>query len=56
MTTSVIFCLPYDPLKKELIAFKVNTISTRKRIVDTDVVNDVTCARQSVFTRVVVRD
>ena len=38
MTTSVRFCLSYDPLKWDSIAFKMNIISTRKRIVDTDVV------------------
>ena len=37
MTTIVEFCLSYDPL----IAFKINIISIRKRIVDMDVVNDV---------------
>ena len=41
MTTSVRFCLSYDPLKWDFIAFKMNIISLRKRIVDTDVVNDV---------------
>ena len=40
MTMSVRFCLSYDPLKWDFIAFKVNIISTRKRIVDTGVVND----------------
>ena len=29
----------------------MNIFSIRKRIVDTDVVNDVTCSRQSVITR-----
>ena len=33
----------------------MNIISVRKRIIDTDVVNDVTCERQSVITRVVIR-
>ena len=33
----------------------MNTISARKRTVDTDVDNDVTCTRQSVITRVVIR-
>ena len=33
----------------------MNCISRRKHIVDTDVVNDVTCTRQSVITRVVIR-
>ena len=54
MTTSVRFCLSYDPFKWDFIAFKVNIISTRQRIVDTDVVC-VTCTRQSVMTRVVIR-
>ena len=46
MTTSVRFCLSYGPLQWDFIAFKVNMISIRKRIVDMDVVNDVTCTRQ----------
>ena len=37
------------------MAFKMNIISLRKRIVDMDVVNDVTCTCQSVITRVVIR-
>ena len=53
--TSVRFCLSYDHLKWDFIAFKMNIISLRKRIVDTDVVNDVMHARQSVITRVVIR-
>ena len=40
------------PFKCDLIAHKINIISARKRIVDTDVVNDVTSTRQSVITRV----
>ena len=55
MTTSVRFCLSYDPLKWNFTAFKTNIISIRKQIVDTNVVNDVTCTRQSVTTRVVIR-
>ena len=55
MTTSVRFCLSYEPLKWDFIAFKMKIISLRKRIVDTDVVNDVTRSRQSVITRVVIR-
>ena len=34
MTTNVRFCLSYEP-------FKINDYFNRKRIVDTDVVNDV---------------
>ena len=33
----------------------MNIISLRKHIVDMDVVNDVTCTRQSVITRVDIR-
>ena len=33
-------------------SFKTNIISARKRIVETDVVKDVTFTRQSVITRV----
>ena len=54
MTTSVRFCLSYDTLEQNFITFKMNTISIRKRIADTDIVNDVTCMRQSVITRVVI--
>ena len=54
MTTSVRFCLSHDPLNLDFIAFKMSIISTRKCIADTDVVNDVTCMRQSVITRVVI--
>ena len=43
MTTSVRFCFSYDPLKLDFIAFKMDNISSRKRIADTDVGNDVTC-------------
>ena len=50
MTTRVRFFLSFDPLKWVFIAFKLNIISLRKRIVDTDVVNDVTRSRQSVIT------
>ena len=55
MTTSVRFCLSYDPLELDYIAFEIDNISSRKRIVDTDFVNDVTRSRQSVITRVVIR-
>ena len=53
MTTR--FYLSHDLLKLDFIAFKMDNISIRKRIVDTDVVNDVTRSRQSVITRVVIR-
>ena len=43
---SVRFCLPYNPLKLDFNAFKLDNISRRKRIVDTDVVNDCTSTRQ----------
>ena len=42
MTMSVKFFLSYDPLKWDFIALKLNISSIRKRIVDTDVVNDIT--------------
>ena len=51
ITTSVRFCLWYDPLKITFYRLKMNIISKRKRIVDTDVVIDVMCMRQSVITR-----
>ena len=55
MTTSVRFCLSYDPIKRDFIAFKMDFISIRKHIVDMDVVTDVMSTRQSVITRVVIR-
>ena len=55
MTTSVRFCLTYNPLKWDFIAFKMNIISIRNHIADMIVVNDVTCTHQSVITRVVIR-
>ena len=55
MTISVRFCLSYDPIKWDFITFKMNITSKQKRIVNTDVVNDVTYTRQSVITRVVIR-
>ena len=36
------------------MTFKMNIISRRKRVFDTDVTNDVTRSRQSVITRVVI--
>ena len=50
MTTSVKFCLSYDPFRWDFIAFKTNIISLRKCTADMDVVNDVTCSRRSVIT------
>ena len=55
MITSVNFCLSYDPLKSDVIAFKKSIISLRKHMVDMDVVIDVTRSRKSVITRVVIR-
>ena len=49
MNMIVRLCLSYDPLKWDFIAFKIGNISRRKRIVDTDVVIDVTSTRQSVI-------
>ena len=55
MTTSVRFCLSNDLLKWDFIAFKIKIISIRKRIVDMDVLSDVTHSGQSVITRVAIR-
>ena len=55
LTTSVRFCFSCEHLKCDFIAFKMDIIPLRKRIVDTDVVNDVTGSRQSVITRVVIQ-
>ena len=46
MITSVRFYLSYGPLKSEFSAVKIDYISKGKRIVDTDVVNDVTRSRK----------
>ena len=55
MTTSVRFCLSYDPLKLDFIAFKMDNISRSEHFVDTDVVNDVKSTHQSIITRVIIR-
>ena len=51
MITTERFSLSYDPFKWNFIVFKREIVSTRKHIVDTGVVNDVTRSRQSVITR-----
>ena len=51
--TYIRFCLSYAPLKRESFALKINIVSIKEHIVDKDVVNDVTCTRPSVITRVV---
>ena len=38
MTTRVRFCVSYDPLKLDFIAYKMDIVSIRKRIADTAVV------------------
>ena len=55
MTTSLRFCLSYEPLKWDFMTFITNIISMSKCIGETDVVNGVTCTHQSVFTHVVIR-
>ena len=55
MTTSVRFCLSFDSLNWNFIAFEMNINSVRKHSVYTDVVNDGTYTRQSVITRIVIR-
>ena len=55
MTSSVRHCLSYD-FKMELNQLQNEYYNLKtKRIVDMDVVNDVTCPRQSVIIRVVIR-
>ena len=49
MITSVRFCLSHDPLKLVSSALKMGNISSRKCIVGTDVVSDVTSTRRSVI-------
>ena len=41
ITTSVRFCLSYDPLKRDFIMFRWNCMSVRTCIINTDIVNDV---------------
>ena len=55
ITTSIRFRLSYDPLNWDFISLKMNLISIRKCVVDTDVVNNVTCTCQSVIIRVVIQ-
>ena len=43
------------PFKMNFIAFLMNSILIRKRILDTGVVNNITYTRQSVITHVVIR-
>ena len=53
-TTSVRFCLSYDPLKVYFIAFRMDNILMRKRIVNTVVVNEkcyYTCGQTIFITR-----
>ena len=45
VTTSLRFCLPYYPIKRDFISFKLDIISIGKRIIDIEIVNDVTDAR-----------
>ena len=55
MTTSIRFCLSYDPLKWKNIAFNINIVSIKKRIADTNVISDITCTHQNVISRVGIR-
>ena len=55
ITTRVRFYFSYYSLKSDFISFKMYSFSKRKRMVDTDVVNYVTCTYQSVISHVVVR-
>ena len=48
MSTSESFDLSFDFLKFQFAASKMSIISIIKRIVDTAVISDVTCTRQSV--------
>ena len=55
MKTSVRFCLLYNPINWDFIAFKMIIFSIRKRIADIDVINDVTFTFKIVITRVNIR-
>ena len=50
MTTSVRFCLSYDPLKWDFVTFKMNIMSVRKCTIVSCAVHDVTCTHQNVMT------
>ena len=52
MPTREQFCLSFA---LDFIAFKMNVISIRKRIVDMAAANNVTCTRENAFTRVVIQ-
>ena len=55
MTTRVRFCLSFEHLKRDFIAFKMSFVSISKHIVDKDVVNGVMYMPKIVITRVVIR-
>ena len=44
-STSVRFCVSYDPWKSDFVSYKMNSISIRKSIIDTDVVNNINDTR-----------
>ena len=50
MSTSVRFCLPYDPIKWDFIGLKMNIILIKKHIDDTIIASDVSCMCQNVAT------
>ena len=52
---SVRFYLSYDPIKWDFDSLQNDHYFNKKRIVDTDIVNDVTSTHQSVIRRVVIR-
>ena len=47
MTKEYKILFTIGPFKWDLIAYRINIISARKRIVDTNVVNDVTSTRHN---------
>ena len=54
MSTSVRFCLSYDPLKLDFIAFKMDHISEENALL-TRALSVMLRVRASVITRVVIR-
>ena len=49
ITTSVRFCLSCDISEWDFIDYEMNIISKGKRIIDMEVVNDVTCTSQKLL-------
>ena len=55
MTVSVRFCLSCKAFKIGFYRLQTEHYFNKKRIVDTDVVNDLSCLSPSVITHVIIR-